>query len=88
MLSGSDYQIKTETIIRRHENWVTASCWFSDENSEKLVTCSMDKSVIIWSVNDHIWEDVHRLGEMGGGNMGFLGRSNFFQNHGKLYKLP
>lgn len=86
MIESTKFQVKSETILRGHQNWVTSLKWFTDSvGDQKLVTCSMDKSIIVWgeTKENGIWEDQHNLGEMGGGNMGFLGIVTGLDSHGK-----
>ena len=53
------------------------------------MTSSMDKSVIIYNVpsgtTNQVWENSDQLGEVGGANMGFLGRYTNFS--GKISVL-
>ena len=77
MLHGTNLELRMETILHGHQNWVTASTWyFSSDGELELATCSMDKSVILWKIpneNDDVWQDYAHLGAVGGGNLGFLG---------------
>ena len=76
VISGTDFEVMAETILRGHENWITDACWFVEEGETRLATCSMDKSIIIWRAREgenEVWEDWTHLGAVGGGNMGFLG---------------
>ena len=76
IIKGTKFEIKMETILQGHENWVTSSVWYVNQSTNELElgTCSMDKSVILWKINETgIWEDYMRLGAVGGGNLGFLG---------------
>ena len=86
IIDGTQLQLKMETILSGHQNWVTAAIWITGHDGNlQLGTCSMDKSVILWKVNeDDIWEDYCHLGEVGGGNLGFLGIHSGFDSERTL----
>ena len=91
ILIEDEFEIKTETILRGHSNWVTSSCWVNINDQLHLVTSSMDKSIVIWSSgNEHdeestgVWPDSARLGDFGGANMGFLGVTAGRSDSGKV----
>ena len=91
ILIEDEFEIKTETILRGHSNWVTSSCWVNINDQCHLVTSSMDKSIVIWSSeneddeeNTGIWADSARLGDFGGANMGFLGVTAGCSDSGKV----
>ena len=94
MLSESKWELKMETILNGHANWVTASSWLERNGKFELATASMDKSIIIWSSSQEkeeeeeaessssSWDDYCHLGEVGGGTLGFLGVQSGLDQHG------
>lgn len=67
--------VNLESVLAGHEGWVYSVQFFKNlDNKIGIITCSIDKSIIIWYQEENgLWMDTHRIGEMGGGNLGFLG---------------
>lgn len=73
-IKNNQFSVNLESVISGHEGWVYAATFFKNNDDIGIMTCSIDKSIIIWyQGEDGIWMDTHRLGEMGGGGLGFLG---------------
>lgn len=69
-----DFAVSLESVISGHEGWVYAAHFFCRNGNIGIMTCSIDKSIIVWyQGKDGVWMDIHRIGEMGGGNLGFIG---------------
>ncbi|KAL5289664.1 ELP2 family protein [Megaselia abdita] len=67
------FSLSLESVIFGHEGWVYSAQFFKNRKIG-IMTCSIDKSIIIWyQGNDGIWVDEHKIGEMGGDYLGFLG---------------
>ncbi|KAK4470563.1 hypothetical protein MN116_006106 [Schistosoma mekongi] len=77
--------VAAESVLASHENWVTGVRWASTANCSfppNLLTCSMDKSLIIWqppSVNVlessdtcSLWKEKARLGHFGDTGLSLL----------------
>ncbi|XP_055390341.1 elongator complex protein 2 [Condylostylus longicornis] len=76
--------ISVESVLQGHEGWVYGVQWY--KNSEgiiKLLSASMDKTLIIWEFDADIgvWTERFRLGEVGGNSLGFFGGK--FSSDGK-----
>ncbi|GFU60893.1 elongator complex protein 2 [Nephila pilipes] len=77
--SGAIYSVSLESVLSGHENWIYSVRWKSSENeseekSLQLVSASMDKTIIIWELdNSNIWLEKVRFGEVGGNTLGFFG---------------
>ncbi|TRY73158.1 hypothetical protein TCAL_02201 [Tigriopus californicus] len=72
------FAIILETVLAGHEDKVQSVQWrprFEDQ-SLTLLSCSMDKTVIVWTSSPdlgEIWEQSARFGEVGGNTLGFMG---------------
>lgn len=79
------FAVNLETILAGHEGWVYGVSWdsYSAQRSEitgkqegkiKLLSTSLDKTMIIWSPDESgTWIEEARLGEVGGNTLGFYG---------------
>ncbi|XP_072854572.2 elongator complex protein 2 isoform X1 [Pogona vitticeps] len=81
--SGSEisFAVTLDSVLAGHENWVCAVHWqpsfFKDGRMEqpmKLLSASMDKTVILWAPDDEsgVWLEQVRIGEVGGNTLGFF----------------
>ncbi|XP_027197839.1 elongator complex protein 2 [Dermatophagoides pteronyssinus] len=67
------YSATLETVLAGHEGWVTNARWIIVENRIHLLTCSSDKMIILWEqMDDSIWNEKYRFGEVGENALGFL----------------
>ncbi|CAG5118142.1 unnamed protein product [Candidula unifasciata] len=77
------FAVSLESVLSGHENWVYSVRWqpcVIKENGTthqpmKLLSASMDKTMIIWSpdVETGVWVDEVRVGDVGGNSLGFFG---------------
>jgi len=83
------YTATLDAVLSGHENWVHSVYWQfeggkqADVQQLKLLSASMDKTVVVWhyDANSATWVDKVRMGEVGGNSMGFF--SALFSNNGK-----
>lgn len=77
-----DYSVTLESVLSGHEGWVYGVHWQSvgcengdGRRSMRLLSSSLDKSMIIWQMDDAtgIWTEKVRVGEVGGNSLGFYG---------------
>ncbi|XP_017768864.1 PREDICTED: probable elongator complex protein 2 [Nicrophorus vespilloides] len=80
-VANGKYIIDLETILAGHEGWIYSVNW--SQNEEKLLSASLDKSMIIWELNKeaNLWLENVRVGEVGGNTLGFYG--GMFSKDGK-----
>lgn len=72
--SDSTKQFVLESVLSGHDNWVYSVQWaLSESGSLQLLSCSMDKTMILWELRDAIWTERVRVGDIGGHFLGFLG---------------
>ena len=76
------FHCQLETVLHGHENWVYGlhfqpryvndGKWI---NPLRLLSCSMDKTMIVWGPESSsgLWMDRVRVGEIGGNTLGFYG---------------
>ncbi|KAG7205862.1 hypothetical protein KM043_007795 [Ampulex compressa] len=81
-VGNEKYTITVESILCGHEGWVYGIDWCPPERRDgklyqpmKLLSCSLDKSMIIWEPDPStgIWFEKVRVGEVGGNSLGFYG---------------
>ncbi|XP_056335527.1 elongator complex protein 2 [Danio aesculapii] len=81
-VSGEEFAVTLETVLAGHENWVYGIHWQppsvkgdSVEQSLKLLSASMDKTMILWGPEEDsgMWVEMVRVGEVGGNTLGFYG---------------
>lgn len=67
------YTVSLTAILTGHEGWVYSVNWHP--NSEKLLTASIDKTMILWEMDPttNLWLENIRVGEVGGNTLGFYG---------------
>ncbi|XP_043668113.1 probable elongator complex protein 2 [Vespula pensylvanica] len=74
------YNTTLESVLSGHEGWIYGVHWYPvkkkdgiNHNSIKLLSCSLDKSMIIWEPDPTtgIWYETVRVGEVGGNSLGF-----------------
>ena len=82
-VNNNDYALALETVVRGHENWVYGIHWHRDDSGNlQFLSSSMDKSMIIWTVDESgIWSEKVRVGGVGGNSLGFFGGK--FRANGK-----
>lgn len=76
-----EYNVTLESVLCGHEGWIYGAHWQSvkEENSDRrslrLLSCSLDKSMIVWQTDDvtGVWTEKVRVGEVGGNSLGFYG---------------
>lgn len=80
MINDREYNITLESVLCGHEGWVYGVHWQPTEgknnnNCMRLLSSSLDKSMIIWELDDAtgIWIEKVRVGEVGGNSLGFYG---------------
>lgn len=79
------YVVTLDAVLSGHEGWVYSVHWSSStyaNNFPYLLSSSMDKSVVLWKMDDEsqIWIEDARFGEVGGNTLGFYGA--YFDNSG------
>lgn len=63
-----------ESVLSGHDGWVYSVQWTGLANgSLQLLSCSMDKTMILWELRDAIWMERVRVGDIGGHFLGFFG---------------
>lgn len=76
------YAVQLEAVLAGHEGWVYSVQWMKkdnsnnvDSNNSRLLSASMDKSIIIWGTDETtgLWVEIVRFGELGGNTLGFYG---------------
>lgn len=70
------FVVHLDAVLSGHEGWVYSVQWNKNEDGRiRLISSSMDKSVIIWEVDEEsgIWIEKFRFGEVGGNTLGFYG---------------
>lgn len=70
------YTVLLESVLSGHDGWITGLHWHQQQanNTIELLSCSMDKTIIIWSLTDDgTWSEKIRVGDVGGNSLGFLG---------------
>ncbi|XP_033340949.2 elongator complex protein 2 [Megalopta genalis] len=74
------YNVTLESILYGHEGWIYGVHWCPQQTNSKnqilrLLSCSLDKSMIIWELDEisNIWSEKVRVGEVGGNSLGFYG---------------
>ncbi|XP_051519316.1 elongator complex protein 2 [Myxocyprinus asiaticus] len=79
---GDVFAVTLETVLAGHENWVYGMHWQppqtkgdSVEQPLKLLSASMDKTMILWGPEEDsgVWVEQVRVGEVGGNTLGFYG---------------
>ncbi|GFN75662.1 elongator complex protein 2 [Plakobranchus ocellatus] len=74
------FAVFLESVLSGHENWVYSVKWKpmekgSSDQSIKLLSASMDKTMILWSPDPEsgIWTEEVRVGDVGGNSLGLYG---------------
>ncbi|GFR97899.1 elongator complex protein 2 [Elysia marginata] len=74
------FAVYLESVLSGHENWVYSVRWKpkmngSTNHSLKLLSASMDKTMILWSPDPEsgIWTEEVRVGDVGGNTLGLFG---------------
>lgn len=75
-VGDTKFLLSIESVLQGHENWVYSVCWSrNDENSLQLLSSSMDKTMIVWTIDkeESLWTEKMRVGDVGGNSLGFYG---------------
>ena len=81
-VNDEEYEVALESILSGHECWIYGINWHPviEINGKltqpmKLLSCSLDKSMIVWELNqdNQVWMECVRVGEVGGNSLGFYG---------------
>ncbi|CAI9721363.1 complex 2-like [Octopus vulgaris] len=76
------FAITLESVLLGHDGWIYSVRWHPPIEKEngwhqplRLLTASMDKTMILWSVDKDsgVWVEEVRVGEVGGNTLGFYG---------------
>lgn len=70
------FAVSLESVLLGHDGWVYSVHWGkTKDNQLQLLSSSIDKTLIIWSVqdDDNVWREKVRVGEVGGNTLGFYG---------------
>ncbi|XP_031639576.1 probable elongator complex protein 2 [Contarinia nasturtii] len=69
------YAVTLESVLLGHDNWVYSVHWSKTfDNRLQLLSSSIDKTLIIWAMQeDGVWMEKVRVGEVGGNTLGFYG---------------
>ena len=65
--------VTLDGLVLGHDDWVTCVKWDQQSPGAEFVSCSADKSAILWSKHDSEWMPSTRLGGVGGKSVGMLG---------------
>lgn len=82
--TGKCYNVRVclDSVLAGHENWIYGLHWHPKividgklRQPLKLLSASMDKTMIMWAPEDDsgIWVERVRVGDIGGNNLGFYG---------------
>ncbi|KAL6267146.1 hypothetical protein P5V15_000225 [Pogonomyrmex californicus] len=79
-VNDKQYNVTLESVLWGHENWIYGLHWQSMKGNNcetmRLLSCSMDKTMVIWEPRDimnGIWSETVRVGKVGGNSQGFYG---------------
>lgn len=81
-INDQEFEVILESILSGHDAWIYGVHWHPviETNSSltqpmRLLSCSLDKTAIIWAPSDDagIWSESMRVGEVGGNSLGFYG---------------
>lgn len=69
------YAVSLESVLLGHDGWVYGVNWSRSGNQLQLLSSSIDKTLIIWAIQDEtgVWTEKVRVGEVGGNSLGFYG---------------
>ncbi|XP_050345010.1 elongator complex protein 2 [Nymphalis io] len=90
---GITWSVKLDAVLAGHEGWVYGIQWqkvldkANDQPIYRLLSSSLDKTLIIWQPESHggAWVESVRVGEVGGNGLGFYGSrfgQDAFMGHG------
>lgn len=71
-----NYAVKLESVLLGHDGWIYGVNWCNTiDNHLQLLSSSIDKTLIIWSMQEDtgVWMEKMRVGEVGGNGLGFYG---------------
>ncbi|CDF34732.1 unnamed protein product [Chondrus crispus] len=78
LLSDEKWSFTAEALLDEHTAAVHSVEFGGPSNTSKLLTSSMDCSIVLWSLEGRRWESVARFGLLGGSSahaLGFFGAS-------------
>ncbi|XP_055626523.1 elongator complex protein 2 [Toxorhynchites rutilus septentrionalis] len=68
------YALSLESVLQGHEGWVYGVHFHKQGSNLRLLSSSIDKTLIVWAPSESgIWFESVRVGEVGGGSLGFYG---------------
>lgn len=69
------FAVALESVLQGHEGWVYSVHWNRFDGQLRLLSASIDKTIILWSLDTEVgvWMENARLGEVGGNSLGFFG---------------
>lgn len=68
------YAVTVESVLLGHDGWVFGVHWYLHADGKlQLLSSSIDKTLIIWEIQDGVWNEHVRVGEVGGNSLGFYG---------------
>lgn len=73
---NKQFAVSLESVLQGHEGWVYGVHWSKDNSTGKiqLLSSSIDKTLIIWEmIENGIWMEKIRVGDVGGNSLGFFG---------------
>lgn len=74
--TSHQFSVAVDAVLSGHENWVYSARWKRKYDNEiVLLSSSIDKTVLVWNfdVENQLWVDSVRVGEIGGNTLGFYG---------------
>lgn len=84
-VTDKKFILTLESVLQGHENWVYSVNWSRNKENDslQLLSSSMDKSMIIWTIDKEqsLWTEKIRVGDVGGNSLGFYGAK--FNSDGK-----
>lgn len=75
-IQNNKFAVSLESVLQGHEGCVYGVHWSKDNESGKiqLLSSSIDKTLIIWEmIENGIWMEKIRVGDVGGNSLGFFG---------------
>ncbi len=67
------FAVWLDSLVLGHEDWVTCVRWDALLPGRSFVSCSADKSAILWVRQSDDWQPETRVGGVGGKSVGMLG---------------
>ncbi|KAH8401034.1 hypothetical protein KR009_002596 [Drosophila setifemur] len=69
------FAVSLESVLYGHEGWVYGVQWHKTKDQElRLLSASIDKTLVVWApIQQGMWMEHVRVGDVGGNSMGFFG---------------